>query len=64
MMRMVVVWRFVMVEEVQTQCFQILRLRRIGKFVVTASCAYAKLIPKLFVANSSSWCTHYSRKTD
>lgn len=53
-----------MVEEVQTRYFQILRLRRIGKFVVTASCAYAKLIPKLFVANRGSRCTHYSRKTE
>lgn len=34
-----------MVEEVQTQYFQILRLRRIGKFGATASCASAKLIP-------------------
>lgn len=64
MMRMVVVWRFVMVEEVQTQYFQILRLRRIGKFVVPASCAYAKLTPWLFVTNRGSWCTIYSRKTD
>lgn len=38
-MRMVVVRRFVMVEEVQTQYFQTLRLRRIGKFVVSASYA-------------------------
>lgn len=53
-----------MVEEVQTQYFQILRLRRIGKFVVPASCAYAKLTPWLFVTNRGSWCTIYSRKTD
>jgi len=53
-----------MVEEVQTQFFQILRSRRIGKFVVTASCAYAKLIPQLFVTNRGFRCTHYSRKTD
>lgn len=53
-----------MVEEVQTQYFQILRLRRIGKFAVTASCAYTKLITQLFVANRGSWCTSYSRKTD